>query len=368
MESIINLVVFAGFVQGIFLTALVIASGRKPRVKLPLAGLLAAFSLSLGHSQTIVSIIRLESFPAGGRVIEPSQLLFGPLLYIFCRNLAGSGKAFRPYDLLHAAPFAGAVLLYLSGIAPGEGSMCAGPAAGVSFGRVFVLVAVLQFLAYLSRCHTLVTRWRAHVRDEIAIDVSADFAWLYALMAGLGILYLASVPLLFWYFHGGPAVLNEVLSILASALVFAIGFRALGAGMDRLIALPAESPAERYRNSPLDEASSRALHERLCALMESERPFTDPEVSLSVLAARLETASYKLSQAINENSGKNFSELINAYRVEEVKRLLAGAGGEGFTLLDIAFEAGFNSKPTFNKVFKRMTGLTPSRYFELQKK
>jgi AraC-like DNA-binding protein len=132
--------------------------------------------------------------------------------------------------------------------------------------------------------------------------------------------------------------------------------------------VPAESPAERYRNSPLDEVSSRALHERLRAIMDNERPYIDPEVSLSALAARMEVAPYRLSQAINENSGKNFSEFINGYRVEEVKRLIAGAGREGFTLLDIAFEAGFNSKPTFNKVFKRMTGLTPSRYCELQKK
>ncbi|TAL39870.1 MAG: AraC family transcriptional regulator [Spirochaetes bacterium] len=367
-KPIVNMVIFAGCVQGFFLAALVLASRKKPRVKLPLAGLLAAFSVSLGHSQTVVSVLHIVLPSPGGRIVEPVQLLFGPLLYLFCRNLSSEGKAFSWIDLLHGIPFTAAVLMHIFFITPGNGVSDIPGVSVVAFQRAYVLAAITQFIGYLSLCHRAVVRWRARIGDETAQDVSADFAWLFALMAGFGFFYLASIPILFWYLHGGPAILNEALSMLAALFIFAIGFRALGAGMNRLMAVPGGPAVERYRNSPLDEASSREIFEELCAVMIRERPYADFEISLSTLAGRMGTAPYKLSQAINENSGRNFSEFINGYRVDEVKRLIAGASAPNYTLLDIAFEAGFNSKPTFNKVFKRMTGMTPSQFAGSQKK
>ena len=69
-----------------------------------------------------------------------------------------------------------------------------------------------------------------------------------------------------------------------------------------------------------------------------------------------------LSQIINQKEGKNFFDFINHYRVEDVKEKLNDDAYSHFSILGVALEAGFKSKSTFNAVFKKMTGMTPSQF------
>ena len=80
------------------------------------------------------------------------------------------------------------------------------------------------------------------------------------------------------------------------------------------------------------------------------------------LADKLQFPSYQVSQAINEGMDKTFYDLINDYRVEEAKRLLSGPQSNNYTILSIGFAAGLNSKTTFNTVFKKFTGVTPTDF------
>ena len=100
----------------------------------------------------------------------------------------------------------------------------------------------------------------------------------------------------------------------------------------------------------------------ILALMEKEKLYTETELTLKQLADKLQYPTYQVSQAINEGLGKNFYDLINSYRVEEAKRLLTDPKNENYTILSVGFEAGFNSKTTFNTVFKKFTGVTPTAY------
>ena len=96
--------------------------------------------------------------------------------------------------------------------------------------------------------------------------------------------------------------------------------------------------------------------------MDSQRPYLDPDLSLPSLAERLGLARNTLSYVINQRLGRNFYDFVNEYRVKEVKRLMEDPARRDHKLLAIAFDAGFNSKPAFNAVFRKMTGLTPSDY------
>jgi AraC-like DNA-binding protein len=101
---------------------------------------------------------------------------------------------------------------------------------------------------------------------------------------------------------------------------------------------------------------------RLEQLMQEEHLYRDPELNRDSLAQKLGISSGYLSQRINQDSGLNFSEYVNAYRVAEVKRLLLDPKFEPYSLLAIGYEAGFNSKSTFYAAFKKETGLSPSAY------
>ncbi|QNH60890.1 helix-turn-helix domain-containing protein [Hymenobacter sediminicola] len=114
-------------------------------------------------------------------------------------------------------------------------------------------------------------------------------------------------------------------------------------------AAPAEADAE------LARWTKRLLHH-----MQVVHPYLEPELTLGELAAQLRTNTSWLSKVINTGCEQNFNDFINEYRVREAERRLRDPKFRHYTLLAVALEAGFNSKSTFNRVFKKLRGLTPS--------
>jgi AraC-like DNA-binding protein len=108
------------------------------------------------------------------------------------------------------------------------------------------------------------------------------------------------------------------------------------------------------------------LVQRIIVLMEEEKLYQEAELTLQQVAAKLQVPSYQVSQALNEGMKKNFYDLVNNYRVENAKRLLLDEKSRNYTILSIGFEAGFNSKTTFNTVFKKFTGTTPTEFRDKQ--
>jgi AraC-like DNA-binding protein len=101
---------------------------------------------------------------------------------------------------------------------------------------------------------------------------------------------------------------------------------------------------------------------RLEGHMRGQRPWLEPDLTLEQLAGQLQMRPKLLSQAINEGLGQNFFEFVNTYRIEEAKRLLTDPADKKITVLEVLYEVGFNSKSSFNTVFKKQTGLTPSEF------
>jgi AraC-like DNA-binding protein len=93
--------------------------------------------------------------------------------------------------------------------------------------------------------------------------------------------------------------------------------------------------------------------------METQRLYLNPTLTLAEFAKEIKLNAKAVSQQINTGLGKSFNDFVNEYRVEEVKRRLKTADIEKMTLLGIAFESGFNSKTTFNRIFKDITGMAP---------
>lgn len=105
---------------------------------------------------------------------------------------------------------------------------------------------------------------------------------------------------------------------------------------------------------------------RVVQLVEREKLYRNPALSMDLLAQKSNLSNGYLSQIINQKEGKNFYDFINTYRVEEVKAHLNDADYDHYSILGIGLEAGFQSKSTFNAVFKKMTGMTPTQYKKAQ--
>ena len=109
-------------------------------------------------------------------------------------------------------------------------------------------------------------------------------------------------------------------------------------------------------------AEIEALKQKLYDTLQNKKVYLDDSLSLADLADELGITTKKLSELINQHLDTNFYNLINEYRVNEVIRRLALPDAEKYTLIAIAFDSGFQSKASFNRIFKQRTGKSPSDY------
>lgn len=104
--------------------------------------------------------------------------------------------------------------------------------------------------------------------------------------------------------------------------------------------------------------------EKIQDLMQTQKAFQDPELSLASVARELKTNPALISRTINQGFEQNFNDFVNRFRIGAVKELLDNGEHKKQTLLGIAFDCGFNSKATFNRAFKKDTGLSPKEWLE----
>ena len=96
--------------------------------------------------------------------------------------------------------------------------------------------------------------------------------------------------------------------------------------------------------------------------MDEHKPFLNEDLSLAILAGELNITANQLSQVINQKTQTNFFNFINGYRVVAVAAKFKDPAMAHFSILGIAYDCGFRSKSSFNKIFKETTGQTPLEY------
>ncbi len=109
------------------------------------------------------------------------------------------------------------------------------------------------------------------------------------------------------------------------------------------------------------------LKEKVAQYIESSKAYTNPRLTLNELAGKLKMPPHLLSRVINEGFERNFFDFINTYRIEDFKRRVEDPKNRHYTLLGLAYDVGFNSKTAFNRSFKKITGQTPSEYYNESK-
>lgn len=155
------------------------------------------------------------------------------------------------------------------------------------------------------------------------------------------LLWSISCLMLIWF-----SGLNQYAAGIYLVVVFGIGFFAIR--------------QKDYQPRPVKAPIPGDLKARLEDLMTRERIYTDSDLSLPLLAEKMALSVHDLSALLNNGYGQNFNQFVNTYRVALAKELLLSEKHTHLSILGIAFEAGFNSKTTFNTTFKKATGLSPS--------
>jgi AraC-like DNA-binding protein len=351
-----------GIVLGVFVIILINSkSGRRTRANTFLSILLAALTFSVFHIRYAADVITHFSFKAY-TLGDPTFLLIAPLLWFYVIELAGGRVRFKAATLAHFIPFFAIIfcsLSFRSFLNDTAVTRLLDSHPRLAF-TIFWMVMVIQFSAYQLLIHRKWREYQQMIRQEVSNTEDVNISWVRFFTGVFLVVNLSFLISLFAVIH--LDVMNWVwksVGVILSLSIFALGYKGI---LQKEILFP-EPPVkpEPVEASP-SQKPDNALLERLQQYMKNEKPFLDPELSLSRLATGMGLNRNQLSQLINTGLGENFYDFINKYRVEEVKRLMTDPQKQNYNLLGMALEAGFKSKSTFNLIFKRFTGLTPTEY------
>jgi len=153
------------------------------------------------------------------------------------------------------------------------------------------------------------------------------------------------------------------MGVIVAVMIYSIGY--MGWRQPEIFAHGEllNSP-EKYKRSSLNGEQAEKYKNRLAKIMKTDKPFLNHSLTIKELADKINVPAYQLSQLINEHFGQNFFEFINSHRIEEAKQRLSDPKLSHYSILAIAYDAGFNSKSVFNTAFKKYTGKTPSQFRE----
>ncbi|MEO0787916.1 MAG: helix-turn-helix domain-containing protein [Bacteroidota bacterium] len=230
------------------------------------------------------------------------------------------------------------------------------------------LLSVLAALIYLPRAFLKVVRYQRKLYDNYSTTSGKSLGWLRTFL--LLVLFI----MVFWitsfvqYVLGYWEACEVTFTIVTAGLVvmlFWLGYSIILKYSWFQIVPFSDTGDKIVKQSNKLSSKTDAYHQDLMDLLGEERLFEDPELTLDRLSERLKISSGYLSQIINEKEGKNFFEFINTYRVEAVKDKLVDDSYHNYTIMGVALESGFKSKSTFNSVFKKFTGHTPSVFKRL---
>jgi AraC-like DNA-binding protein len=310
-----------------------------------------------------------------------SALVFlnGPILWLYTKNLFRKTSFFKGYHLIHFLPF----ILNLAIILPYIFQHTLAPFSDMVRG-LLAWAKLVSILVYCLLAAAEIRHSQRVAEDNLSNTEAFHVKWLqlaiYAVIMVWCIGVISQVIFQAGIFGLSSDMEDLAINVAVSIFVVVMGYYGFKQApvfvADHSFSVKADPlqeesdgqgaanpEVERYRKSAITPGDVLQYAGMLENLMQKEKLFTDPELSLNKLAGHLNISPNHLSQVINQHYKKNFYEFVNTYRVEEVIRMLQPDALKNSTMLGIGLDAGFNSKASFNRYFKKHTGKTPSDYF-----
>jgi putative ABC transport system permease protein len=296
------------------------------------------------------------------------SLAFGPLIFFYVLKLTQPNYQFRGRDLLHFIPLLleqGALVLEI------KESIRTGAATyhTLTFHQLNPILQLLTFVSvsnYLYASHRLIERFYRGLKFNGGDRHRYELRWLQNSLIGFGLLWPLWIPFTgvdYFYYHNQLGIHAYYLLYLLFAV---ITIRIAAVAFSRPeVGVPVNAPSFLKPSTPA-ELKHKAIW--LKKVVKTNSYYEDPELSLSSLSEKLELTTHELSRIINTVLKKSFNDFINEYRVADVVKKMQDPAYDHITLLGTAFESGFNSKTTFNRTFKQITGESPAEYKNKLKK
>jgi len=297
-----------------------------------------------------------------------------PLLWLYIWKLTEPGSNWPRRVWLHAITPAIAVLMFLSVLllptqdqlylvtdAEGELSRTA-YFVGASYQIYALLTVTVQWLTYLILSARRLIRYRARLKDVFASTEGKELRWVAGIIGLCGAYWLLGFVLMGLDLYGAVITPMEVpeyvLNLLVGGILAIWGLRQRP-NLQSTANVNGSTESSKYAKSALTTEMAARIAAKLKRAMSDDQLHLDPNLSLWSLSKHVGVSDNYVSQVLNEEIGQNFFDFVNSYRVSEAKTRLKSSNE---TILNIAYEIGFNSRSSFYTAFKKDTGQTPSAF------
>ncbi|TMU54927.1 helix-turn-helix domain-containing protein [Flagellimonas algicola] len=317
-----------GIAQALFLFAYLVSVRKaSDKTNIFLAFVILGLTIRIGKS---ILNVHFDLLPWQRNLGISGILMTGPFLWFYGKGLLVNQKKLSPKNYIHIVPFV--LFALFCSLIPNDGR----PISYVIYILVFA-----HLLLYLGLSTMVYLKGRKKVHPQRA-------SWYRNLIIGVGLLwlfYMGNLAGLIPFYIGGAVFFSFLIYIFSFLFLQKHAFQ-LG----------------KYNASTLNKSESGSLVKEAKALLIKEELFLDANISLESLAQRMQTPPRKLSQAINENEHKNFSDFVNEFRIEKAKQMLSDPKHQQDKIVAIAYDCGFGNVTSFNLAFKAKTQLTPTAF------
>jgi len=313
--------------------------------------------------------------PHFAKIPTVTQLLDGPLLYLYLLVLTQGKEKLNRYTLLHFIPFVLYVFLYShilfqSGDAKieyvyawlnGTVSMEEMIREGILFG-----IILMHILFYLFLSLRYIITYEKKLLTVYA-NKKMFFSWLklfiYFFITTIVVTVIFTVGVI--VFDMRFSIVYRILPIITTASICVVAFF-VAIQSDIHIGIDVSGQIRNADQHPLlPESEVKRIVLMVNRVMKQEKIFKEADLTLSDLATKVGIKRNQMSYILNNYFRENFYDYVNRHRIEEVKQILATTGNDDINFLNIGFAVGFNSKTTFNTSFKKITNMSPSEYRKL---
>ena len=285
-------------------------------------------------------------------------LALAQLLYLYTKNLGARDVQWSRKGVLHAIPF---ILMVVYAITtyhwlPGVFAS----ANSVLFS--YILIHGLLFV-YIVATFSQVQRYRIELKEHFSDSHQVNINWLNLLLAAFALMWFIDVIIIVLFFLGFRNMFwIERLGNLSMLINLSFAMCLVYQGLKKPNLFTGIAVVLKSKPSELSKAQVRRYLEKLQNVMMEEKPYLEPMLTIHGLSERTSIPVRHLSWVINKSLNQNFFDFISNYRIEETKRLLLEPESQKYSILGIALEVGFRSKSSFNLLFKKKTGLTPTEF------
>ena len=301
------------------------------------------------------------------------ELIVGPLIYVYIKSLFEKPKGLVKSNWRHfilgslyivfiSIPFLISIFLedniftYLDFLEANS--------------KVAFFIFMCYLLAYLIMSLRLFHRYKKAMKNNFSTLSENDFNWVKKMLTAT-IAVCVTDMLVSVYEMGNTDMSWNSDYITLLAVIIMIGYLGYYGVRQTKILMPEfllqnineeNDSVKQSVNPTISEDELNRHKNRLHEVMEKDKVFLDEDLTLNKLATSIGTTDKKLSHLLNQYMNTTFYDFINKYRVDSVKEKMASKDFENITLLGMAYESGFKSKTSFNRIFKKETGLSPSEY------